>query len=139
MRVGNSAATAGSAQALGFGAKLGRIAKGYKADLVFIDLAHINWIPCNDPTNQLVHTEDGSGVVSVMVGGRMVVENRRPVGVDLPALARRAEAARQRLAEINTDNRALFGRLEGLINAYCPGLARTPYHIDRFAGGHHAH
>ena len=43
---------------------------------------HINWIPCNDPTNQLVHTEDGSAVHSVMVGGRMVVENRRPVGLD---------------------------------------------------------
>ena len=79
------AATAGSARALGFGDKLGRIAKGYKADLVFLDLTHINWIPCNDPTNQLVHTEDGSAVHSVMVGGRMVVENRRPVGVDLRA------------------------------------------------------
>ncbi len=76
------AATVGSARALGFGDKLGRIAKGYKADLVFLDLTHINWIPCNDPTNQLVHTEDGSAVHSVMVGGRMVVENRRPVGLD---------------------------------------------------------
>ena len=32
------AATAGSARALGFGDKLGRIAKGYKADIVFLDL-----------------------------------------------------------------------------------------------------
>ena len=92
------AATDGSARALGFGDKLGRIAKGYKADLVFLDLTHINWIPCNDPTNQLVHTEDGSAVHSVMVGGKMVVENRRPVGVDLSALAKKAEAARERLA-----------------------------------------
>jgi len=133
------AATVGSARALGFGDRIGRIDKGYKADLVFLDLNHINWIPCNDPTNQLVHTEDGSAVHSVMVGGRMVVESRKPVGVDLPALARKAEAARQRLAEINAPNKALFGRLEGLVNAFCPGLAKTPYHIDRFAGGHHTH
>jgi guanine deaminase len=133
------AATAGSAKALGFGDKLGRIATGYKADLVFLDLTHINWIPCNDPTNQLVHTEDGNGVHSVMVGGRMVVENRKPVGVDFAALARKAEAARDRLAAINAPNKALFGRLEVLINAFCPGLAKTPYHIDHFAGGHHAH
>ena len=32
------AATAGSARALGFGDRIGRIAKGYKADLVFVDL-----------------------------------------------------------------------------------------------------
>ena len=133
------AATAGSARALGFGDRVGRIAKGYKADLVFVDLTHINWIPCNDPTNQLVHTEDGSAVHSVMVGGRMVVENRRPVGLDLASLAKKAEAARQRLAAANAGNKALFERLQGLVNAFCPGLAKTPYHIDRFAGGQHAH
>jgi 5-methylthioadenosine/S-adenosylhomocysteine deaminase len=133
------AATAGSARALGFGDRIGRIARGYKADLVFVDLAHINWIPCNDPTNQLVHTEDGSAVHSVMVGGRMVVENRRPLGLDLASLAKKAEAARERLAAANAANKALFERLQGLVNAYCPGLAKTPYHIDRFAGGHHAH
>jgi 5-methylthioadenosine/S-adenosylhomocysteine deaminase len=133
------AATAGSARALGFGDKLGRIEKGYKADLVFIDLDHINWIPMNDPTNQLVHTEDGTAVHSVMVGGRMVVENRKPVGVDLAALASKAEAARQRLAEVNAPNKELFGRLERLVNAFCPGLAKTPYHINRYAGGSHAH
>ena len=65
----------------------------------------------------------------------MMVENRRPVGVDLAALARRAEAARERLAAVNTGNRTLFERLAGLVNAFCPGLAKTPYHIDRFAAG----
>ena len=129
-----SAATDGSARALGFGGRLGRIEKGYKADIVFLDLAHPNWLPMNDPTNQLVHTEDGSAVVSVMVGGRMVVEAGRPVGVDLTKLARDAEAARGRLEKANRSNKALFSRLETIVNRFCPGLARTPYHIDRFAG-----
>lgn len=133
------AATAGSARALGWGDKVGRIAKGYKADLVFLDLSHLNWIPCNDPTNQLVHTEDGSAVHSVMVGGKMVVANRQPVGVDLSALAKKAEATRERLAALNASNKALFERLQGLVNSFCPGLAKTPYHIDRFASAHHAH
>ena len=39
-------ATEGSAQAMGWAGKLGRIAKGYKADLVFLDLGHINYVPC---------------------------------------------------------------------------------------------
>ena len=72
-----AAATEGSARALGFGDRLGRIAPGYKADIVFLDLHNVNWMPFNNAVNQLVHTEDGAAVHSVMVGGRMVVENRR--------------------------------------------------------------
>jgi guanine deaminase len=134
-----SAATEGSARALGFGDRLGRIAPRYKADIVFLDLHTVNWMPLNNVTNQLVHTEDGSAVRSVMVGGRLVVENRQVVGVDMAALARRVEEARARLESVSVPNKALFGRVEQIVNTFCPGLAKMPYHIDRFGGGHHAH
>src|SRR5215472_9873012 len=101
------AATEGSARALGLGDRIGRIAPGWKADLVMLDLDHPNWMPFNDPVNQLVHCEDGTAVDSVMIGGRMVVQGRKPVGVDLAALRQRAEAARERLYAANVDNRAL--------------------------------
>jgi len=133
------AATLGSARALGFEGKLGRLAAGYKADIVFLDLANPNWLPLNNATNQLVHTEDGSAVHSVMVGGKMVVEARRLCNVDLAKVARQAEAARERLERANRGNRALYERLEGIVNRFCPGLARTPYHIDRYAGSHFEH
>jgi guanine deaminase len=126
------AATEGSARALGFGDRIGRIAPGWKADLVFLDLDHPNWIPLNDPVNQLVHCEDGTAVDSVMIGGRMVVQGRKPVGVDLARLAERAEAARERLAAANADNRRLYQALEPVIGSFCPGLARTPSHVHRY-------
>ncbi|OGA73269.1 MAG: amidohydrolase [Betaproteobacteria bacterium RIFCSPLOWO2_12_FULL_65_14] len=126
------AATVGSAKALGFGDKIGRLAPGYKADIAFLDLEHINWIPLNDPTNALVHTEDGSAVHSVMVGGKMVVENRRLLNVDLAKLARDAENARERLEELNRENKALYERLEPIVGSFCPGLAKMPYHINRY-------
>jgi 5-methylthioadenosine/S-adenosylhomocysteine deaminase len=126
------AATAGSARALGFGDQIGRLAPGYKADVVFLDLENINWIPLNDPINALVHTEDGAAVHSVMVGGKMVVENRRLVNVDLSKLARDAENARERLEKLNAENKNLYQRLEPIVGSYCPGLAKSPLHINRF-------
>jgi 5-methylthioadenosine/S-adenosylhomocysteine deaminase len=131
------AATAGSAQALGLGDRIGKLEAGYKADIVFLDLGHVNWIPFNDPTNQIVHTEDGSAVHSVMIGGRMVVENRKLLTVDLAQVAKQAEKARERLAKGRGPAKALYDRLEKVVGTFCPGLAKQPLHIDRFGGGHH--
>jgi len=129
------AATEGSARALGFEGRLGRLAPGYKADIVFLDLGHPNWIPLNDPTNQLVHTEDGGAVTHVMIGGRLVVEHRRLTTVDVAALARDVEAARRRLAEITAPGKALYERLAPIVGRFCPGLAHVPYHVSRYVGG----
>jgi len=126
------AATEGGARALGLDGRIGRIAPGFKADLVFLDLDHPNWLPLNDPVNQLVHCEDGTAVDSVMIGGRMVVANRRVLTVDLARLRERAEAARERLAALNADNRLLYDALEPIVDSHCPGLARLPYHVHRY-------
>jgi guanine deaminase len=126
------AATEGSARVLGFAGRLGRIAPGYLADLVMLDLDHPNWLPLNDPVNQLVHCEDGTAVDSVMIGGKMVVENRRLLTVDLARLSDRAVAARDRLAAVNADSRRLYEALEPVVGSYCPGLARAPYHVHRY-------
>ena len=47
-----------------------------------------------------------------MVGGRMVVENRELVSLDLAKLAQKAESARERLERLNPDNKALYEKLE---------------------------
>ncbi len=128
------AATEGSARALGLEGKIGRLAAGYKADIVFLDLGHVNWLPLNDPTNQLVHTEDGSAVSHVMIGGRMIVDNRRLTTVDLGALAREAASARERLARLNAPGKELYEQLAAVVGRFCPGLAHTPYHVTRYIG-----
>lgn len=130
------AATEGGAKALGF-EKLGRIAPGYQADIVFLDLTAVNWIPMNDPVNQMVHTEDGASVDSVMIAGRMVVRDRKIVGLDMADLAAKAETAVERLRAVNAPNKALYDRLEGVVGSFCPGLAREPYHVHRFGAPPH--
>jgi 5-methylthioadenosine/S-adenosylhomocysteine deaminase len=132
------AATVGSARALGM-THIGKIAPGYKADIVFLDLASINWIPMNDPTNQLVQTEDGNGVHSVMVGGRFAVRDKKLVNLTLASLARDVEATRQRLESANRERKVLCSHLAEVANSYCPGLAREPYHIHRYGAPAHSH
>ena len=59
--------------------------------MVFLDLTSINYVPLNEPLLHVVFCEDGTGVDRVMVGGRMLVEGGRVLGVDMAKLA--AEAA----------------------------------------------
>ena len=126
-------ATRGSGAVLGFGDQIGAIEPGRKADIVFLDLGHVNYVPLNDPVIQIVHGEDGTGVESVMIGGRMVLERRRMVTVDEAQLARNAAAAAERLAAVNADARARAERLEGAVGRFGLVRSREDYHVERHA------
>jgi 5-methylthioadenosine/S-adenosylhomocysteine deaminase len=125
------AATEGSARALGF-RDIGAIAPGMKADIVFLDLSAITWIPHNWSVNQLVHAEDGTSVRHVMVGGRFLVRDRRLLTLDVAKLAVEAEAARERLEALNAEWKGLYERLEPVVASFCPALAARPYHLRRY-------
>lgn len=125
------AATLGSARSLGLD-EVGRLEPGYKADIVFLDLTSINWMPLNDPMLQIVHVEDGTGVDSVMIGGRMVVQGGRPTNVDLASLAEEAEHLRPRFADLIADNKDMLDQIGKVAGDFCGALAAEPYHVDRF-------
>ena len=125
-------ATCGSAKVLGFGDALGRIAPGYKADIVFLDAKNLNYVPLNSAVNQVVNAEDATGVDSVMIGGRMVLDHGVLKTIDVHSLVARAEAAMERTWALN--GRALEAalRLEEAIGTFCVALAQAPYHVHRY-------
>lgn len=81
-------ATLGNARTAGLSHCLGAIKPGYKADLILIDLNDAAYLPYNSAARQLVYTEAGRGVESVMVNGRLVVEKRVVKTIDEDALRR---------------------------------------------------
>ena len=70
------------AAALGLDDIIGSIAPGKAADLVLFDTRRSEWAALHNPVNSLVYNADGRSVHTVLVNGRVVVENHRPLFVD---------------------------------------------------------
>jgi 5-methylthioadenosine/S-adenosylhomocysteine deaminase len=81
-------ATEGNARTAGLGGKLGALRPGYKADMVLIDLNDVSYLPYNSAARQLVYTEAGRGVDTVIVDGRPVIRNQRLTTIDEDGLRR---------------------------------------------------
>jgi 5-methylthioadenosine/S-adenosylhomocysteine deaminase len=126
-------ATEGSAQAMGLAGQIGRVAVGYKADLVFLDLNHINYVPLHELLTQIVFTENGAAVDSVMIAGRMVLDRGRLTTVDEAKLRADAAAASQRLVAANAGRRHLSRALQDVVGTFCRALSLEPFHLDRQA------
>src|SRR6476646_8103329 len=84
-------ATLGNARTAGLAGRLGALKPGYKADMILIDLNDTAYLPYNSAARQLVYTEAGRGVESVIIGGRMVMKERRVTTIDDEALRREVE------------------------------------------------
>lgn len=75
-------ATVSGANALGFDGQIGKIDKGYLADLIVVDLDRPHLQPFYGP-DILVYGAGGKDVRDVIVGGKMVVENKCLLTFDL--------------------------------------------------------
>jgi 5-methylthioadenosine/S-adenosylhomocysteine deaminase len=71
--------------------EIGSIERGKRADLVFYDRDAPEWRPLLNPLNNLVYAATGSSVRSVMIDGRMVLDEGRLTTVDERAVYARVE------------------------------------------------
>ncbi|MGQ0654842.1 MAG: hypothetical protein ACT4P4_21680 [Betaproteobacteria bacterium] len=91
--------------------ELGAIAPGYRADVVLYDLKSPWWTPLNDPVHQLVYSETGSSVDTVVIDGRLVMENGRVLTFDADEVLRESRAAFPRILQRNASVLDLARRL----------------------------
>ena len=92
-------ATLRCAHALGLDGDLGSLEEGKKADLVMFDTRRAEWRTLFNPINNLVYNADGRSVHTVMVDGRVVVENHDPTFVDEWELIQKVQTIGENLLE----------------------------------------
>lgn len=79
-------ATTVGAEALGLGDRVGRLAEGYRADLILVDLARPHLTPMYDVYGHLVYSVGRDDIRSVMVDGRWVMRDRTLETIDETAV-----------------------------------------------------
>lgn len=106
-------ATAGGAKLMGQEQTIGKLAPGYRADIVLVQCDRLTWpwiAPEANPFHVLFMRAKGLDVDTVLVNGQVVLQSGLPTGFDLPAVGQ--ALAEQLQAAPNRDNyRALAAEL----------------------------
>ena len=126
------AATSGGAQAIGLTNQVGKIQPGFKADLTLLDLADPAFIPLNSAARQVVFSECGRSVDTVLVNGRVVVRDGKVTTIDESTLRREIESL---MAELREEVTAVGARTEALRPHLTEAQKRTweaPLDVHRY-------
>ena len=105
------AATLGSARAVGLQGEVGALRPGMKADLALLDLAEPSFVPLNSAARQIVFTESGAAVDTVIVDGRIVMRGRKITTIDEREIRDAVEAA---MPGLRADIEAVERRLKAV-------------------------
>ncbi len=77
-------ATIGGAKTLGLDSLIGSIEAGKLADIIIVDMNQPHLTPLYNPYSQLVYAARGADVAVSIINGKVVMENRRLLTIDLP-------------------------------------------------------
>jgi 5-methylthioadenosine/S-adenosylhomocysteine deaminase len=91
-------ATKGGARALGMEDEIGSIEIGKRADLALIDMRQPELTPLYDVYSQLVYATKGAQVKTVIVNGRIVLEDRQMMTLDAAEILRQARKIQTQIA-----------------------------------------
>jgi len=81
-------ATINGAKALGLDKRIGTLETGKEADILLLDLNKAHLTPLNDPFSALVYAAQASDVDTLFCQGKMVMQNRKVLGLDQEEIQR---------------------------------------------------
>lgn len=91
------AATVDGAACAGLQDKVGSLTPGKQADLILINVNDINLYPSGNAFGTVVHATERSNIDTVMIGGRIVKQNGKVLGVDNKRLHAAIDESRHHL------------------------------------------
>jgi len=92
-------ATINGARALGIDHEVGSLEKGKKADLILVDLSKPHTTPSPDIAATLVYSASGCDVDTVIVDGKLLMQNRRVLTIDEEQVLKQANEALLRVLD----------------------------------------
>jgi cytosine/adenosine deaminase-related metal-dependent hydrolase len=131
------AATAGGARTAGLSQTVGALRPGYKADLVLIDLTDPAYVPLNSAVRQLVYSDSGRAIRTVIVDGRVVVKDGEATRVDQAALRNEVEGHMPAVRRDVGRMRSGYGKLRPFLDEVHRRAWARPLPIHRFLGSSH--
>jgi cytosine/adenosine deaminase-related metal-dependent hydrolase len=129
------AATLAGARTAGMDGKVGALKPGMAADLSIIDLTDPSFVPLNSAARQVVFTEAGRGVETVVVDGRVVVRDRKITTIDERALR---EEVTELMKVLRKDIEAVVARNAAMMPYLMEAHRRTwatDIGLNRYVGG----
>ena len=128
--------TTNGARALGFEGQVGALRPGWKADLILVDLDRVLDDPWCSPdlgiAEAFIHRATGRDVHTVVVGGKIVVESRKALTIDVATLYREIRKAARGIGPAQRRRAEMLHRLkpyyQDWYDAWLPGSA-DPFYV----------
>lgn len=91
-------ATIEGAKVLGLEDHIGSLEVGKWADLILLDIEKPHWIPLFNPYSHLVYVASGADVMTVMIGGNIVMRERKLTTIDISSVSKEVKKIASRIS-----------------------------------------
>jgi 5-methylthioadenosine/S-adenosylhomocysteine deaminase len=96
-------ATIDGARALGLSGITGSLEPGKKADIIILDTRKPHLTPMYNPVSHLVYAARGSDVQTSVINGRLIMEERKLLSLDISKIAGKVMRIAKEISEKNTE------------------------------------
>lgn len=128
-------ATINGAKALGLGDQVGSLTVGKKADIVVLNPDAVNYVPLRNAGRQIVLSEHGSSVDTVIVNGQLLMEDREMLTCNEKELLEEARALAEDASSVIKRSHNFSKQLQPYVEKIYHRCASMAKPVERLAIG----